>query len=49
VARNTCLDLLVIDGALACLREAGIVHVENESVWASNAARGLDELELICV
>jgi hypothetical protein len=35
--------------ALASLDDVGVIHSHVESVWASRAARRLDQLELICV
>ncbi len=39
----------VLDEALAHLERDGILHREKSSVWASHAARRLDELELISI
>jgi hypothetical protein len=39
----------VFDGALCNLAATGIVSTENDRVWASDATRRLDELELIGV
>jgi hypothetical protein len=39
----------VLDRALAHLERDGILHREEGSLWASLAARRLDELELISV
>ncbi len=39
----------VLDGALSTLAATGVLHTENGAVWASDAARRLDELELIGV
>lgn len=35
--------------AVASLKKAGVVGGDEESVWASQAARRLDDLHLICV
>jgi hypothetical protein len=43
------LEARVVDGALADLRQQGVVQVEGGAVWASVAARRLDELDLIGV
>ena len=40
-------ELTVLDQALAHLERDGVLHREESSVWASRAARRLDELELI--
>ena len=42
-------ETAVLDEALACLERDGVLHREERSVWASRAARRLDELELISV
>jgi hypothetical protein len=39
----------VLDMAVARLAATGVVHEENDVVWASEAVRRLDELELIGV
>ncbi len=39
----------VLDEALAHLERDGILRREKSSVWASRAARRLDELELISI
>jgi hypothetical protein len=39
----------VVDGAVADLHGEGLVHLENGVVWASAAARRLDDLDLIGV
>ena len=39
----------VFDEAVADLAATGVVHTEDGAVWASDAARHLDELELIGV
>ncbi len=38
-----------LDEALARLDREGVLHREQSSVWASRAARRLDELELISI
>jgi DNA-binding GntR family transcriptional regulator len=40
-------DATSLDGALAALHGEGVLCVAEEDVWASPAARRLDELELI--
>jgi DNA-binding HxlR family transcriptional regulator len=39
----------VLDEALASLERDGVLHREGASVWATRAARRLDELELISI
>ena len=39
----------VLDEALAHLERDGVLHREESTVWASRAARRLDELELISI
>jgi hypothetical protein len=39
----------VFDGALSRLAATGVVSMEDDAVWASDAVRRLDELELIGV
>jgi DNA-binding HxlR family transcriptional regulator len=39
----------LLDEALARLDREGVLHREESSVWASRAARRLDELELLGV
>lgn len=39
----------VLEEALARLGRDGVLHREESSVWASRAARRLDELELISI
>lgn len=39
----------VLDDAVAGLAATGVVHTQDGAVWASDAARRLDELELIGV
>jgi DNA-binding HxlR family transcriptional regulator len=39
----------MLDEALARLEREGVLHREASSMWASRAARRLDELELISV
>jgi hypothetical protein len=39
----------VVDGAVMDLQGEGIVQLENGTVWASAAARRLDDLDLIGV
>jgi DNA-binding HxlR family transcriptional regulator len=39
----------VLDEALVRLAGDGVVHREDEQVWASRASRRLDELELISI
>lgn len=39
----------VLDEALAHLERDGVLHREESAVWASRAARRLDELELISI
>jgi len=39
----------VFDDGVADLAATGVVHTEDGAVWASDAARRLDELELIDV
>jgi DNA-binding HxlR family transcriptional regulator len=39
----------VLDEALAHLHRDGVLHREGGTVWASRAARRLDELELISI
>jgi hypothetical protein len=43
------VEVSVIDGALASLCRDGVLHTADGVVWASDAARRLDELELIGV
>jgi hypothetical protein len=38
-----------VDAALGALQREGVVCLDGASVWASDAVRRLDELELICV
>jgi hypothetical protein len=42
-------EKLVIDGALTRPQGKGVMYMEAGSVWASDAARWLDELHPICV
>lgn len=39
----------VFDGALSRLAATGVVGMEDDALWASDAVRRLDELELIGV
>ncbi len=39
----------VLDEALVCMERDGVLHREGDSVWATRAARRLDELELISI
>ncbi len=39
----------VLDEALSRLERDGVLHREESAVWASRAARRLDELELISI
>jgi DNA-binding HxlR family transcriptional regulator len=39
----------MLDKALARLDRDGVLHREETSVWASRAARRLDELELVSI
>lgn len=39
----------VLDEALGRLERDGVLHREDDSVWAARAARRLDELELISI
>jgi len=43
------IEVPCIECALESLKEAGVVHVQGGQVWASDAARRLDELDLIAV
>ncbi len=39
----------ILDRALARLEREGVLHVDGARVWASRAARRLEELALICI
>jgi len=43
------IEVAVIAGAVGRLEQEGVVGVRDGSVWASRAARWLDDLGLICV
>jgi hypothetical protein len=43
------VEVPVVDGALTSLCRDGVLHTADGVVWASDAARRLDELELIGV
>lgn len=38
-----------LEEALGCLERDGVLHRQDDSVWAARAARRLDELELISI
>jgi hypothetical protein len=43
------IEPLQLSDALARLREAGVVHLAGELVWASRCARRLDQLGMVSI